>query len=112
LIFSNFIENHYRVLNPNALVSVIIPTYNRDYLIGESIQSVLDQTFPDFELFVIDDGSTDNATDVVRSYSDSRIKFIYKRIVALLQPVIQVYKQLNQSLMLSWTPMTFLWRTR
>jgi len=58
------------------LVSVIIPTYNRDYLIGESIQSVLDQTFPDFELFVIDDGSTDHTSEVVRSFSDSRLKYI------------------------------------
>jgi len=41
-------------------VSVIIPTYNRAHLVGRAIQSVLDQTYKDFELIVVDDGSIDN----------------------------------------------------
>ena len=41
------------------LVSVIIPTYNRDWIVGEAIDSVLAQDFSDFELMVIDDGSDD-----------------------------------------------------
>jgi|Deesub1362A_J573_1020465.scaffolds.fasta_scaffold00470_17 glycosyltransferase involved in cell wall biosynthesis len=57
-------------------VSVIIPTYNRAYLVGRAIQSVLEQTYQDFELIVVDDGSCDNTEDVVRSFHDRRIKYI------------------------------------
>ena len=62
----------------NPLVSVIIPTYNRDEFIGETIQSVLDQTFRDFEIIIIDDGSTDGTADVVKTFSDDRVKYIYQ----------------------------------
>lgn len=64
---------------PSPIVSIIIPTYNREELIGESIQSVLDQTFRDFELIVIDDGSTDGTNDIVRSFSDNRINYIHQK---------------------------------
>lgn len=59
-------------------VSVIIPTYNYGRFLGEAIQSVLDQTFTDFELIVVDDGSTDNTKEVVSSFKDSRIKYIFQ----------------------------------
>jgi glycosyltransferase involved in cell wall biosynthesis len=59
-------------------VSVIIPTYNRAHLISETIKSVLDQTFQDFEIVVIDDGSTDNTREVVDSFQDPRIRYIYQ----------------------------------
>jgi glycosyltransferase involved in cell wall biosynthesis len=57
-------------------VSVIIPAFNRASLIGQAIESVLGQTFRDFELIVVDDGSTDETTEVVRGYSDPRIRLI------------------------------------
>lgn len=57
-------------------VSVIIPTYNRADLVGRAIQSVLDQTYKDFELIVVDDASEDNTKEVVNDFDDSRIKFI------------------------------------
>lgn len=57
-------------------VSVCIPTYNRaDYLIY-SINSVLKQTYDDFELIICDDGSTDNTSEVVSQLKDSRIRYI------------------------------------
>lgn len=57
-------------------VSVIIPTYNYGAYIREAIQSVLDQSFANFEVIVVDDGSTDNTADVVSGFSDTRIKYV------------------------------------
>jgi len=59
-------------------VTVIIPTYNRCNLMVDTINSVLAQNYKDFELLVIDDGSTDNTRQVISVISDSRIKYIYK----------------------------------
>lgn len=62
----------------HARVTAIIPTYNYAHFVGDAIQSVLGQTFPDWELIVVDDGSTDNTADVVASFQDSRIRYIYQ----------------------------------
>jgi glycosyltransferase involved in cell wall biosynthesis len=56
-------------------VSVIIPTYNRAKLLSEAIESVLNQTFGDFELIIVDDGSTDDTAAVVAGYPDRRIHY-------------------------------------
>ena len=58
------------------LVSVIIPTYNRDEIVSRAIESVLGQTYKKFELIVVDDASTDGTEDVIRNYSDERINYI------------------------------------
>jgi glycosyltransferase involved in cell wall biosynthesis len=59
------------------LVSIIIPTYNRAHLIAETIQSVLAQTHPHWELIIINDGSTDSTEEVIKSFDDSRIQYYY-----------------------------------
>ena len=57
-------------------VSVIIPTYNRANLLRRAITSVLNQTFRDFELIVVDDASPDNTPEVVESINDGRIRYV------------------------------------
>jgi glycosyltransferase involved in cell wall biosynthesis len=57
-------------------VSIIIPTYNRRQLIARSIKSVLNQTYRDFELIIVDDGSTDDTSEVVAGFNDERIRYI------------------------------------
>jgi glycosyltransferase involved in cell wall biosynthesis len=59
-------------------VSVIIPSYNRARLIPQAIDSVLQQTFPDFEIIVVDDASTDDTESVVRAYGD-RVRYVRTR---------------------------------
>ena len=60
----------------NPTVSVIIPTYNRAHLISRAIRSVFEQTYPDFEIIVVDDASKDNTEVVVKSFNDARIIYL------------------------------------
>ena len=57
-------------------ISVIIPTYNRAHLISKSIASVLEQTYQDFEIIIVDDGSKDSTQEIVNSLKDERIRYI------------------------------------
>lgn len=59
-----------------AKVSVCIPTYNRANYLTYSVNSVLKQTYQDFELIICDDGSTDNTPDLVERWNDSRIRYV------------------------------------
>ena len=61
-----------------AEVSVIIPTYNYARYINQAIKSVLSQSFHDLEIIIVDDGSTDGTKDVVSTFKDSRITYIYQ----------------------------------
>ena len=56
------------------LVSAVMPTYNKGQWLGDAIESVLDQTFTDWELIVVDDGSSDDTARILRGYRDSRVK--------------------------------------
>lgn len=58
------------------MISVIIPLYNKETIIERSLQSVLSQDYDDFEIVVVNDGSTDRSTDVVRTINDTRIRII------------------------------------
>jgi glycosyltransferase involved in cell wall biosynthesis len=60
------------------MFSVVIPLYNKEKSIGNTIQSVLNQTLQDFEIVVVNDGSTDNSLQVVEKINDSRIRIINK----------------------------------
>lgn len=60
----------------NDLISVIIPTYNRERTILDSINSVLNQTYPNLECIVVDDCSTDHTQNLVKTITDKRLKYI------------------------------------
>ena len=57
-----------------AFFSVIIPLFNKEYFIRETLKSVLRQHFDDFEIIIINDGSTDNSLDVINEFKDPRIQ--------------------------------------
>lgn len=61
------------------MISVIIPLYNKEFYIKKTLQCVLDQTFQDFEIVIVNDGSTDQGPELVRTYSDKRIKLVNKK---------------------------------
>lgn len=63
-------------MNRSITVSIIIPTYNRAHLLPRAICSVLKQSFHDWELIIVDDGSTDDTEEVVRDFSDPRVRYI------------------------------------
>ncbi|MCC6457180.1 MAG: glycosyltransferase family 2 protein [Caldilineaceae bacterium] len=64
--------------HPCPLFSITIPTYNRAHLLPRAITSVLEQTFSNFELILVDDGSTDNTEEVVKCFADPRIQYLYQ----------------------------------
>jgi glycosyltransferase involved in cell wall biosynthesis len=74
----NTLSWRHRPADAELPVSVVISTYNRGAFIGESIKSVLSQTMADFELIIVDDGSTDGTRGVVSSFRDDRIRYFYR----------------------------------
>ncbi|ERJ05404.1 glycoprotein 3-alpha-L-fucosyltransferase [Halorhabdus tiamatea SARL4B] len=57
-------------------VSIVIPTYNRASVLPRAVRSVLDQTFDDCEVIIVDDGSTDETPEIVDSFSEDRIRYL------------------------------------
>ena len=67
---------------PSDLVSIITPSYNSEKFISETIESVINQTYPNWEMIIIDDQSTDKSCDIVEKYSadDPRIRLIKSEV--------------------------------
>jgi len=67
-------------MSDQPLVSIIIPTYNRAHLIGETLDSVVAQTYENWECIIVDDGSSDNTDEVIEEYTkkDTRFKYYHR----------------------------------
>ena len=76
-------------------VSVLMPAYNAEKYINEAIDSILNQTFTDFEFIIIDDGSTDNTVNIINSYQDKRIRLVQN------EKNLGVAETLNKGIVLS-----------
>lgn len=74
--FSNPSVGGRRRMNPGPKVSVVMSVYNAERYLREAVESILNQTFQNFEFLIINDGSRDRSEEIIRSYKDSRIRFI------------------------------------
>ena len=65
----------------NPKISVIVPCFNQGIYLSEALESVLKQTLKEWELIIVDDGSTDNSAAISKKYSslDNRIKYLYQK---------------------------------
>lgn len=73
----NFTEKDY-IPDFSVKITVITPTYNRANFLPQTIESILNQTYINFEYYILDDGSTDNTKEVVKPFlKDSRVKYLY-----------------------------------
>ena len=61
-------------------ISVIMPVFNAELFLKKSIDSILNQTIDNFEFIIINDGSTDNTLNIIKSYDDKRIKIVNNQI--------------------------------
>lgn len=82
----------------NAMVSVIIPVYNSEKYIGKCLESVLNQTYKNIDIIVINDGSTDNSQEIINTYKSK-----YQNIIAINQENMGVSKTRNKAIKLAKT---------
>ncbi len=79
-------------INQQLMISVIMPTYNDEKYICEAIDSILNQTYTNFEFIIINDGSTDKTEEIILSYDDSRIVYVKN------EENLQIVKTLNKGI--------------
>ena len=83
-----------------CVVSVIVPVYKVENVLNYCIDSILNQTYKDFELILVDDGSPDNSGKICYEYAkkDNRIKVVHKKTVDLPMPEMQEWLLLQASI--------------
>lgn len=86
-------------------VSIVLPTYNGEKYIRQSIDSIINQTFTDWELIIVDDCSTDNTLDIVNEYAkkDNRIRIIHNKINQKLPNSLNIGFAVSNGEYLTWT---------
>jgi len=60
------------------MISIVLPSFNRAHILPKAVESILRQTYKDFELIIVDDGSSDNTCEVVKDFNDDRIVYVHQ----------------------------------
>ena len=92
-------------MNGNIKVSVVMPTYNGSKFIKRAVESILAQTYTNFEFIIVDDGSTDNTAQIIHSYNDKRIKYIFQENKGPASAYNTGFRNAQQTLFLLWIMM-------
>jgi glycosyltransferase involved in cell wall biosynthesis len=87
----------------NSLVSIVLPTYKRAHVLPNAIRSVLNQTYENLELIIVDDNSPDNTPEVIKSFSDKRIRYVRNDPNLKLPKALNKGFSLAQGNYLTWT---------
>ncbi len=87
----------------SPLVSIVLPTYNRAYVLPQAIHSVLNQTYKNLELIIVDDNSPDNTSEIVKSFNDSRIRYLRNDPNLKLPRALNKGFSVAQGDLLTWT---------
>lgn len=74
-------------------VSVVMPVYNQEQFIADAVRSILQQSFTDFELIIVDDGSTDRTLEVLEKFVDDRIRIIRKEHTGFIETLVRGYEE-------------------
>ena len=90
-------------MDRKPLVSIVLPVYNGARLLGKSIESCLSQTYPEIELIIVDDASTDNTFEVARSFQDPRVKVLHHPINKKLPAALNTGFAHSAGTYLTWT---------
>jgi glycosyltransferase involved in cell wall biosynthesis len=85
------------------MISIVLPVYNGEEFLQEAIASCLTQTYKDIELIIVDDGSVDRTADIVKSFSDKRIKYIKNNVNIGLPESLNVGFAQARGALLTWT---------
>lgn len=97
------VEQIRQRMGDNRLVSIVLPVYNGARFLRESIDSCLNQTYSNWELIVVDDGSTDNSVAIVQAYDDQRIKLIRHEVNRKLPAALNTGFARAKGYYLTWT---------
>lgn len=85
------------------LVSIVLPSYKRAYVLPDAINSILNQTYTNFELIIVDDNSPDNTAEVIKSFNDPRIRYVKNEFNLKLPRTLNKGFSLAQGEYLTWT---------
>lgn len=77
-------------------VTVLMPVFNGEAFLREAVNSILAQTFTDFEFLIIDDGSTDRSIEIIGSYKDSRIRLVSNNQICTSSQKLPSYRTMGK----------------